>query len=73
MPVGGGLADLLEHSGQVGANPAAVRRIERWQLRWGRPNLEEVFSVLWRARWPIVGLFPGAVQRALASWPVGDG
>ena len=54
-----GLADLLERSGRVGAYPAAVRRIERWQRRWGRPNLEEVFSVLWRARWPIAGLFPG--------------
>ena len=68
-----GLADLLERSGRVGAHPAAVQRVERWQRRWGRPNLEEVFSVLWRARWPIAGLFPGAVQRALASRPVGAG
>ena len=68
-----GLADLLERSERVAAHPGAVRRIVRWQRRWGRPNLEEVFSVLWRARWSIAGLFPGAVQRALASRPAGCG
>ncbi len=62
-----GLAELVARSGHVRRHPAVVRRIERWQRRWGRPNLEEIFSVLWRARWPVAGLFPDAVQRALAS------
>ena len=64
-----GLADLLQHSERVRNYPAAVKRIQRWQHRWGRPNLEEVFSVLWRARWPVARLFPGDVQRALANRP----
>ena len=68
-----GLAELLEHSTRARDYPAAVKQVLRWQQRWSRPILEELFSVLWRARWPIVKLFPGDVQKVMAEPPGSDG
>ena len=67
-----GLADLLERSDSVHGHPAAVEQVDRWQREWRRPHLETMFSVLWRARWPVARLFPEAVQRVVAA-PLGSG
>ena len=38
------------------------RLVGQWRQRWRAVPLEELFSVLWRARWPIVRFFPSRVR-----------
>ncbi len=63
-----GMAELKDRlSETVGESSSVVRRLEAWQEGVRRPSLEELFSVLWRAQWPVLGLFPAEVQMSAGS------
>ena len=62
-----GLHALRAHLQRSGGPPAALSQVQRWIERWRTPGLEDIFSVLWRARWPVAGLFPDSVRRVLKS------
>lgn len=67
-----GLVDLLDRSTKVQDHPAARKQVNSWLRRWGRPSLEQVFSALWCARWPVAKLFPDEVRRIVAEPPGTD-
>lgn len=56
------LQRLSAHIVQAGGPLTVVRQIENWTWGRGGPRIEEIFSALWRARWPIVNLFPAEVR-----------
>ena len=41
---------------------ALVHVVTPWMERWRAVRLEELFSVLWRARWPVARFFPRRVH-----------
>ena len=59
-----GMAALKQRLLDSGEFASAVRSVEAWQQGTRRPSLEELFSVLWRAQWPILRFFPAELQEA---------
>lgn len=41
---------------------SVTKRVEGWLARDSHPTLDDLFSVLWRAQWPVAELFPSAVR-----------
>ena len=41
---------------------SVTKRVDSWLVRDSHPTLDALFSVLWRAQWPVVELFPSAVR-----------
>ena len=62
-----GLEDMSARVFQEGGSPALIKQIRHWRRRWGKPKIEELFSVLWRARWPVANLFPKEVREVVDS------
>ena len=44
---------------------ALVGVVAAWRKRWRAVRLEELFSVLWRARWPVVRFFPRKIREVV--------
>ena len=59
-----GMAELKKRLSEADESGSVVRRVESWQTGARRPNLEELFSLLWRARWPVLGFFPAELQES---------
>ena len=57
-----GLQELHDHIVRGGGPSAVVQQIENWRWSWHRPRIEEIFSALWCARWPVANLFPPEVR-----------
>ena len=57
-----GLRRLLEPVEGAAPNAAIAKRLRGWLERDGRPMLEALFSVLWRARCRVLELFPDTVR-----------
>lgn len=58
----GALLELVSQRDDLVALRAPV---SAWARSWGVVSIEELLSVLWRARWPVAGLFPSRVRRVL--------
>ena len=64
-----GLRALVE-SLEGSANCASLApKIDGWIARDTRPALDALFSVLWRAKWPVIELFPSAVRSIVEAKP----
>lgn len=57
-----GLHALYAHVSDGEDFAALARVVAPWEERWRAVRLEELFSVLWRARWPVARFFPGRVR-----------
>ena len=57
-----GLQGLHDHIVRGGGPSNVVQQIENWRWSWRRPRIEEIFSALWSAQWPVVNLFPAEVR-----------
>ena len=62
-----GFQRLRAHVVWPGDPTTPVSQIGHWRWDWNRPRLEEIFSALWRARWPVVNLFPAEVRAVVES------
>lgn len=60
-----GLQQLQDCIDDEGVQSTVVRQIESWRWDWSRPRIEEIFSALWSARWPVANLFPREVRRVV--------
>ena len=56
------LEALQKHVSEREERAALVRLVGGWMQRWRTVPLEELFSVLWRARWPVARFFPSRVR-----------
>ena len=64
---GEGLRALVDSVEGLECHGALAKRVQGWLERGAHPTLEALFSVLWRARWPVVELFPGKVRSVLEA------
>ena len=46
------------------------RKIDGLIARGSRPTLDALFSVLWRATWPVLELFPSSVRSIVEAKPL---
>ena len=49
---------------------SVTKRVGGWLARDNHPTLDGLFSVLWRAQWPVTELFPAPVRSIVETKPV---
>ena len=56
----------VKHDGSV---PVLIRSIDAWMKPHAKFRIEELFSVLWRARFPVSVFFPAEIREVLDAHP----
>ena len=62
-----GLRALVDSSERSPYGVSLAPKIDGWIARGSHPTLDALFSVLWRAKWPVIELFPSAVRSILEA------
>ena len=57
-----GLRAFVESVEDCPYRASLTMKIDGWIARDSHPTLDALFSVLWRAKWPVIELFPGPVR-----------
>ena len=57
-----GLRALVDSSERTPYAVSLATKIDGWIARGSHPTLDVLFSVLWRAQWPVIELFPSDVR-----------
>ena len=57
-----GLRALTESVEDFPYRESLTMKIDGWIARDSHPTLDALFSVLWRAKWPVIELFPSSVR-----------
>ena len=65
-----GLRALVESTEDSPYYEAITMKVHGWLVRNSHPTLEALFSVLWRAQWPVVELFPSTVRSIVETKPI---
>ena len=65
-----GLRALLESAESSPYLVSLAMKIDGWIARDSHPTLDALFSVLWRAKWPVMELFPGSVRSIVEAKPL---
>ena len=65
-----GLRALVESLESSPHYASLAPKIDGWIARDTRPTLDALFSVLWRAQWPVIELFPSAVRSIVEAKPL---
>ena len=57
-----GLRALVQSVGSSAYRESVTMKVDGWLARDSHPTLDALFSVLWRAKWPVIELFPSEVR-----------
>ena len=57
-----GLRALVESADHSVYRESLTMKVDGWLARDSHPTLDALFSVLWRAKWSVVELFPSDVR-----------
>ena len=65
-----GLRALVDSSERSPYGVSLAPKIDGWIARGSHPTLDALFSVLWRAKWPVIELFPSPVRSIVEAKPL---